>query len=168
MTTVWDICNRSPRVTTPDASLAEAAKTMWDADCGALPVCDASRKVAGMITDRDIAMMLALKGAKGVESRVRDAMRGPLTTCQASDRVGEALSKMAEAQVRRLPVVSADGAIMGVFSIGDAFRASGKYFGPKGADLEAPELVRVMQAILESPDSKKTISSNRPRPAPSE
>jgi len=44
-----------------ETSLAEAVHLMWEGDCGVLPVIGADRKVAGMITDRDICIALATR-----------------------------------------------------------------------------------------------------------
>ena len=53
---VKEIMTASPSVCDLNESLAEAAKTMWDADCGVLPVLKDGREVVGLITDRDICM----------------------------------------------------------------------------------------------------------------
>ncbi|KAF0246545.1 MAG: putative cystathionine [Planctomycetota bacterium] len=157
MLTVGDICTRSPRVTTPEASLAQAAKVMWEGDCGMLPVIDAERKVIGVISDRDVALALAVRGAKAHEAKVREAMGTRVVSCRAEEPIGAALSRLAKFQVRRLPVVSAGGVIEGILSIADAISSSGRFMGEKGQDLTGDAIVRVLQAIGESPDAKKTL-----------
>jgi CBS domain-containing protein len=157
MLTVGEICTRSPRVTTPDATLAQAAKAMWDGDCGMLPVIDAARKVIGVISDRDIALALAMRGPKVVDAKVKEAMGARVVSCKAADPVGSALSLLAKFQIRRMPVVSADGVIEGIFSIADAIKNSGRFMGEKNRDLTGDALLLVMRAISESPDATKTI-----------
>ncbi len=157
MLTVGDICTRSPRVTTPESTLAQAAKVMWDGDCGMLPVIDAARKVIGVISDRDIALAMAIRGAKAHETKVKETMNGRVVSCRADEPVGAALSKLAKHQLRRLPVVSADNVVEGVLSMADAIRNSGRFMGEKGQDLTGDNVVRVLQAISESQDSKKTL-----------
>ena len=157
MLTVGEICTSSPRVTSPEATLAQAAKVMWEGDCGMLPVVDAARKVVGVISDRDVAMALAVRGEKALEARVKDLMNARVVSCRADEPAGAALSRLAKFQVRRLPVVSADGVIEGVLSIADAIKNSGRFMGDKGQDLTGDAIVRVLQAIGESPDAKKTL-----------
>ena len=157
MLTVGDICTKSPRVTTPDATLAQAAKVMWESDCGMLPVIDTARKVIGVISDRDIALALAVRGSKVHDAKVKEAMGSRVVSCRADEAAGAALSRLAKFQVRRLPVVSADGVIEGVLSIADAIKNSGRFMGEKGQDITGDALVLVLQAIGESPDATKTI-----------
>ncbi|MEK7469388.1 MAG: CBS domain-containing protein [Planctomycetota bacterium] len=157
MLTVGDICTRSPRVTTPDATLAQAAKVMWEGDCGMLPVIDGERKVIGVISDRDLALALAVRGAKAHEAKVKEAMGARVVSCRLDEPAGAALSRLAKFQLRRLPVVTAGGVIEGVLSIADAIRNSGRFMGEKGQDLTGDAIIRVLQSICESPDAKKTI-----------
>ncbi|MBI2922650.1 MAG: CBS domain-containing protein [Planctomycetes bacterium] len=156
--TVGEICSGSARVCQADTKLAEAAKTMWDADCGMLPVVDRDRKVTGAITDRDICLAIATRGAKALEQRAGDHVQLKLVTCTADEEVGAALKKMAKHQVRRLPVVDADGRIAGVFSLHDAVRQSGRFMGPRGAEVSPDALILVLQAIGESPDRVVTAA----------
>lgn len=157
MLTVTEICTRSPRVTTPDSTLAQAAKVMWESDCGMLPVVDPARKVLGVISDRDIALALAVRGANAYEAKVKETMSARVVSCKGDEPAGAALSRMAKFQVRRLPVVGADGTLEGILSIADAIRNSGRFMGAKGQDLTGDAVVRVLQSIGESPDDKKTI-----------
>ncbi|NUN48780.1 MAG: CBS domain-containing protein [Candidatus Brocadiae bacterium] len=157
MATVGDVCTRSPRVCGMEATLAEAAKVMWEADCGAIPVVDAERKVVGMITDRDIAMALATRGEGAAGTRVRDIAQTRVVACRADESMAVAFSRMAKFQLRRLPVVGADGRIEGLLSLSDAVRCSGRWMGPKGEDVGAGAIVQVLQAIGVSPDTKMTM-----------
>ncbi len=157
MLIVGDICTRSPRVTTPEATLAQAAKVMWDGDCGMVPVIDGARKVIGVISDRDIALAVAMRGAKAHEAKVKESMNARVVSCRADEPVGAALSRLAKFQLRRLPVVNAEGIIEGVFSMADAIRNSGRFMGEKGQDLTGDNVIRVLQAISESQDAKKTL-----------
>lgn len=98
--------------------LASAATKMWREDCGLLPVVDAGG-VEGVITDRDIAMALAMRGAPATKVRVREVITGRIFSCAPGDDVADALETMAEHQVRRLLVL--DGAeLVGLLSLNDA------------------------------------------------
>jgi CBS domain-containing protein len=112
---------RSCRAT---ATLAEAAAMMWERDCGAIPVVDEQGHVESMITDRDICIALAMRGARASEIRVGD-LAGHVAfvhTCRPEDSIKSALKTMRRAQVRRLPVVNDEGILCGILSINDIIR----------------------------------------------
>jgi len=99
-------------------SLSDAATLMREINVGALPVLSESGNLIGMITDRDIAVRAVSVGADPVLSQVADFMTpNPLTI--APDATAEqAAEMMADAQVRRLPVVDG-GQLVGIVSLGD-------------------------------------------------
>jgi CBS domain-containing protein len=118
MTPVVSICQ-------PDDSLRRAAQLMWDDDCGSIPVCtgDEHPRVHGVITDRDICMAALFQGKPLSDMTVVDAISGQeLKVCHADDQVGDAAQLMREAKIRRLPVVDASGALLGMISIADLAR----------------------------------------------
>ena len=95
----------------------EAASFMLRADAGSIPVCDGGR-VIGMITDRDIAVRGVAQG-HGPETPVRELMSEGLICAREDDDVEEVAMKMADAQVRRLPVIDRDERLCGIVSLGD-------------------------------------------------
>jgi len=103
----------------PDTDLATTAKIMWDGDCGAVPVVDEHRKVVGMVTDRDICIAAATRGAKPSDIRAKDVMSRNLATCRLRDNVHDALNTMRVARVRRLPVIDDDERLAGIVSMND-------------------------------------------------
>ena len=113
---VWSCC--------PDDSLNHAAWAMWERDCGCIPVVDDQGSVVGMITDRDIAMAALIQGEPLRDLRVSSAMSRDVATIGQKQSVSDAESIMSERQVRRLPVVDADGRLAGVLSLRDIVRAS--------------------------------------------
>ena len=123
---VGDLC--SPQVVTaePGASLREAALAMRNQHVGALIVVERKDGVArpvGILTDRDIVVaVIAVPGARPEGIRVGDAMSTDLATAREDDGLFEAVQRMAERSVRRLPVVGADGALKGVVSLDDVLR----------------------------------------------
>ncbi|HVP15180.1 MAG TPA: CBS domain-containing protein [Terriglobales bacterium] len=100
-------------------NLAEAARTMWSNDCGAVPVVDDSNRVVGMITDRDICMAAATRGRRAAEITVGDVITGMLHSVSPDDDVREALEVMKDQQVRRLPVTGRNGELAGMLSLND-------------------------------------------------
>lgn len=112
----------SHKVTTclPQDSLQQAARQMWDGDCGCLPVvAPGDGQIVGMITDRDICMAALFQGKPLGDIRVEDVMAKKVLTCRASDDVKDAQCVMENEQVRRLPVLGNAGELLGILSIAD-------------------------------------------------
>jgi CBS domain-containing protein len=107
-----------------DDTLAAAAQKLWDRDCGSLPVERADGQVVGMITDRDICMACWSRGLPPTEIRVSDAMSTRLTACSPDDDIETVEASMRSNQIRRIPVLSGDGRLVGIVSVADIARAS--------------------------------------------
>ena len=118
-----------------NASLAEAAKMMWDSDCGVLPVLKDGKEIVGMITDRDICMGVAIRDRNPSGISVEEVMTGAVYSITPDDDVHHALETMQEHKVRRLPVVDAEGELQGILSMNDV-----TLHAEEPADRKAPEL----------------------------
>jgi CBS domain-containing protein len=105
----------------PDATLAEAAQKMKQADCGFLPVGE-DNKPLGIITDRDIVIRAIAAGKSPSEVKVRDCMTDDVCSCQESDSLEEAAHVMSEHKVSRLVVKDSSGGICGVLTFGRIIR----------------------------------------------
>lgn len=104
-----------------DDALSHAAHLMWNEDCGIVPVLS-GRQVVGVITDRDICMATYIQGKAPAELRVEDSMSKQLFSCSADDSVATALAMMRDGRVRRLPVLTVDGKLLGLLSLADVVR----------------------------------------------
>jgi len=148
---VQAIMTVSPDVCRPDDNLAEAVAQLWSVDCGVLPVVDHAGRLAGIITDRDICIAVGTRNARPSDVRVRTVMCSSVETTSPDEDVITALARMADRQVRRLPVVDDERRLLGLVSLGDAALASGS--GPHavrpGAVLET--LRRVCRHALPVP-----------------
>jgi CBS domain-containing protein len=102
----------------PDATLQEAAEAMRNLDVGPLPVCEGDRLI-GMITDRDITIRATARGQDPRSTRVKEVMTPEAVCCLETDEVGRVAQVMQDAQLRRLLVVSAEGRLVGIVSLGD-------------------------------------------------
>jgi len=102
----------------PDSSLRDVADKMDDEDVGSIPVIDQGRLV-GIVTDRDIVCRVLAEGRDSRTATAADAMSEDLVTCTPEETVRDAIHKMAEAQVRRLPVVDSGGRLRGMVSMAD-------------------------------------------------
>ncbi len=102
----------------PETTLMEVAKTMKDLDVGPMPICDGDR-LLGVITDRDITVRATARGLDPRNTEVRHVMTPEVVCCGESDDVRQAARQMQDAQLRRLLVVSSEGRLVGIVSLGD-------------------------------------------------
>ena len=109
----------------PEATLMEAAQAMKDLDVGPLHICDGDR-LLGMITDRDITVRATAKGLDPRNTEVRYVMTPEVVFCREGDDVRQAARQMQDAQLRRLLVVSPEGRLVGIVSLGDLALQAGK------------------------------------------
>ena len=116
---VSDVMTRAVATCTADGSLRDAASVMWTHDCGSVPVVAdrESKKLVGIITDRDVALAAALRDRPLRELRVGDVMSSRLITCRPDDRVSRAEALMSQRQLRRLPVVDEGGRLLGILTL---------------------------------------------------
>jgi len=101
----------------PWVSVADAARRLTDADVGALVVCDADRRIRGVVSERDIVRHLARHGA-ALDTPVEAIMTHEVHTCSSQETVARAMAMMTRFRYRHLPVVDA-GRLVGIISIGD-------------------------------------------------
>ena len=118
MTTIADIMTRSIATVQRDETLQAAARRMQEMDVGSLPVLD-GRAVAGMVTDRDIAVRGVAEGMIPQESLVADVMTEKVRFCRADDSVEQVMAEMGDLQVRRLPVLDAGNEVVGIVALAD-------------------------------------------------
>lgn len=112
-------------------TLNNAAKLMWEHDCGAIPVVDDEGRLAGIVTDRDICMAAYTQGTPLDDGAVTAAMANHVLACHIDDSVETAEQLMREGQVRRIPVIDNDGRPVGIVAVNDLARlaARGKKSG---------------------------------------
>jgi CBS domain-containing protein len=118
MTTVADVMTRDVRTMKPGDSVVDAAKCMDELNVGVIPVCD-GEKLVGMVTDRDIVVRgVAQQGELG-SMKLTDVMSSHVRCAKEGDDVDRVLSEMAEAQIRRMPVVDGNQRLVGIVTLGD-------------------------------------------------
>ena len=106
----------------PDAMVIDALKLMAAKDVGALLVLGAGR-LAGIISERDYARKVILKGKSSLQTPVREIMTQGVVTVRPGNTVEECMGLMTEKRIRHLPVV-VEGQVVGIISIGDVVKAS--------------------------------------------
>jgi CBS domain-containing protein len=131
----------------PDDDVAKAVGRMQERNCGFLPVVDSGGGLAGVITDRDIAMALGRHPYRQpTKIAVRDTMSRPVFSCFVDENLKVVLATMAKHHLRRLPVIDKVGHLQGVVSIDDIVLAPKRRGAPS-----AEEIVEHLRGIYARP-----------------
>ena len=144
---VDSLMSRKVTTCTPGDSLDHAAQMMWQEDCGCLPVADENRGLAGIITDRDICMCALFQGKPLHELRVEAAMARDVLHCRPEDSLAQAERKMTEARIRRLPVLAADGTLVGMLSLADLAREAARQQNSPRHSISGTEVCSTLAGI---------------------
>ena len=123
MTTAREIMTPDATFCQEDSTAADAARRMAADEIGAVPVCNADGRLAGVITDRDLAVKVVAEGRDPATTRLSELLDdNEVVTIGADDSVEEAIRTMKDHAVRRLPVI--DGTdLVGMVSQADIARA---------------------------------------------
>lgn len=105
----------------PGATVYEALRLMGEHNIGALVVLERGRLI-GILSERDYARKVILKGKRSRETAVSEIMTPDPVTVHPSDSLETCMQLMTERRVRHLPVLQ-DGRLVGIVSIGDAVKA---------------------------------------------
>ena len=108
---------RDPRTVNADDPIVDAARIMRDRDIGDVIVLQ-NGDVGGIVTDRDIAVRGVADGRDPQSTSVSEVCTTGIETIEPNASVDDALRKMREADIRRLPVVEG-GRPVGIISLGD-------------------------------------------------
>ncbi len=119
---VEELMTRNVRTCAASDSMNDAARIMWEHDCGCVPVVEADGTVVGIITDRDICMAAYTQGRRLMHMNVGDAAAKNVVTIGKDESLRRAKELMRDAQVRRLPVVDPAGRLVGLLSLSDLAR----------------------------------------------
>jgi len=147
---VKDVMTVDPKAIWITASLADAAREMWENDCGALPIIKDGRKVVGMITDRDICMAAASCDRRLSHISVEEIMNKRVYAAEPNEDIEQALQTMRDHKIRRLPVLNLSGELAGIVSMNDIVLRARPHNGTK-TDLDYADVVKTYQAICEHP-----------------
>jgi CBS domain-containing protein len=113
---IRDVMTPNPKTVEPGTSIKDAAKLIKTEEIGALPVVEGGR-LTGMITDRDIVIRAVAENK--LDATVGDIASKDVVSIDPEQSLEEAARLMAEHQIRRLPVVDAEGCCVGIIAQAD-------------------------------------------------
>ncbi len=154
MMKVRDVMTSDVGYCQPNTTLASAAMIMWRRDCGVVPVVDEQQRVVGMITDRDICIAVSMQNRLASQIKVGEIIYGEVKSCRPDDELEDILKTMKKRQLRRLPVTSKDGVLLGIISIGDLLNAA------KGKEIKKKLLSTLREISSFRPLQLREISSD--------
>jgi len=116
-----EIMSRNPTCVTPDTPLVDAARLMKDENIGVVPVVESSdsRRLVGVLTDRDIAIRAVAEGRDGATTSVGHVMTSDVRTSAPDDSVNDVMALMGSEQIRRIPIVDDRGDLVGIIAQAD-------------------------------------------------
>lgn len=124
---ITDIMTPDPACCGPDTTLPEVARLMIQNDCGEIPIVNnlESRKLVGVVTDRDIVCRAVAADKNPAQTKASEIMSTEVVTVSEDADVSECCEKMEQHQIRRVPVLDAQGRLCGIVSQADIARQAG-------------------------------------------
>jgi CBS domain-containing protein len=138
---VRDVCTKPVVTVSPEATVHEAAHRMWARRVGALVVIDAAQRPLGILTDRDIVVHVVAQGKDPAKIQVGKIPRRKPVMIREDQGILDATKLLSRTGVRRLPVVSREGKLVGIVSLDDLLMLLGTEMNHVAATL-ASELGR--------------------------
>ena len=116
-----DVMTVNPSCCLTTDTVYQAAQLIKSEDVGSIPILSdlESRRLEGIITDRDIVLQVVAEDRDPKNTRVSEVMTKDVATCRVNDDVHKALHLMEEHQVRRVPIVNDNGQLAGIVSQAD-------------------------------------------------
>jgi CBS domain-containing protein len=115
-----DVMTMDPTCCLASDTIDRAAQIMKDEDVGSVPVVDeTTATLVGILTDRDIVIQVVAGKKDCANVKVEDIMSRNPVTCKPDEDIQNAMDKMAQHQIRRIPVIDARGRILGIVSQAD-------------------------------------------------
>jgi CBS domain-containing protein len=116
-----EVMTKNPACCLQNDTVSKAAGLMKSENVGAIPVVEneQTRKLIGIVTDRDLALKIVAEGLDATSTLVGVAMTHKVVTCLAEDDLQKALDAMAEHQLRRIPIVDVNSQVVGIIAQAD-------------------------------------------------
>jgi CBS domain-containing protein len=107
--------------TTAAATVGEVVDLLATHKIGALVIVDASERIAGIVSERDVVRVIA-RGGAALAQAVETVMTRKVVTCAENETINDVMSRMTRGRFRHLPVAT-EGRLAGIISIGDVVKA---------------------------------------------
>ncbi len=113
-----DIMTKDVTICSPQTVIRDVADKLDEDGVGSLPIVENGRLI-GIITDRDIVCRVLAEGRDSRTTFAADAMSEDVITCTPGESVVEAIHKMGDHQIRRIPVCDTNGRLRGIIAMAD-------------------------------------------------
>ena len=116
-----EVMTKNPVCCLPEDNVIKVAEMMKRTNIGSIPVIEneQTRKLVGIVTDRDLAMKIVAEGRDAKSTKVETVMTHKVIACRPDDDVQKALEAMSEHQLRRIPIVDSNNKILGIIAQAD-------------------------------------------------
>jgi signal-transduction protein with cAMP-binding, CBS, and nucleotidyltransferase domain len=141
---VRDVMTANPVCCSPSDTAQKVARVLCDNNIGSVPVVEdqQSRKLLGMITDRDLCCQVMAEGLDPKNTTIENYFTSDPVSCRDGDNLAKCEEAMQQHQIRRIPIVDGEGCVIGVVAQADL------------ALKEKPEKVSKTVAEISKPESK--------------
>lgn len=122
-------------------TVEKAAQLMQTENVGSVPVVETheNKLLRGIVTDRDLALKIIAEQRDPANTTIEEVMTLNPVTCRPEDDLEDAMKKMADHQVRRIPVVNEKNQIVGIIAQADvALRTNDQKTGDVVEDISKP------------------------------
>ena len=148
-TKINEVMTDRPRAVTPQTSVRDAATLMKEEDVGSLPVVEDQARLVGIVTDRDVAVRVVAGGLDPDSTKVGEVASAEVITLTPDHDLDDALGLMAQAQVRRIPIVVRENELVGMLAQADVARTT-----------KEKSTGEVVQAISQQPGGPRVVGSD--------
>ena len=116
-----ELMTKDPSCCLPTDTVFDAAQLMKSEDVGPIPVVSdkQTKKLAGIVTDRDLALKVVAEGLDPKQTTIEEVMTTGVQTCGPDDDVSNVLELMEEHHIRRIPIVDDADCLVGIIAQAD-------------------------------------------------
>lgn len=135
-----------------ETKIKDVAKMMKDGNCGAIPIVDKNQKVLGIITDRDICLLLAKKQLIPIDQiTIGQLKKSKVYTVSINDDISTVFRLMRTHQIGRLPVVDEKGILKGIVSLHNVINKSINHGAKELSEISysGENLLKTIQAVTD-------------------
>ncbi|MDK2890460.1 MAG: hypothetical protein PWR21_1092 [Methanoculleus sp.] len=129
-------CREQVVAVSPDTPAVEVARIMGEKNVGSVVVVTGDNRPAGILTDRDLAIRVMAQEKNPGEIRAEEVLTRDVITFQDSLGIYEAIQKMTDAGIRRMPIVDDAGKLIGIVTMDDIVRMLGEEMAAIAKNIE--------------------------------